>query len=765
MLTIHLLGHSYLAKDGKPVNASVKAVALLIYLTLQRRPQHREHLAELMWNTPDALRNLRVELHRLRHLELDLFPSHQPLLEAALPTDLDRWLREADHLPDSRLGEWLSQGSGLPLSGLEDLGSTEFREWVDSQRWVISQEVEAAFSRVYARSVQNGRLAAAGLIRARADQLGMQLHITPAPSRTTGSVKFERTELTRRFRQLLERARETPQLVILSGRSSEGKRELLQGAVAGSDWQALQMQASPHPELQRAAFLHQLMRLLPPERHAEAHALLAQPGHREEDLVRAWTLVAATGNPLVIAIHDIGQATPFLTTSMQFAMNLPSSLMLVLSPSSADEQHALRDALGTVDRSRLHHLELPALAVHEVMDAVSERQQLLSADQRRAYATRVVQQSDGLDLHARALIEADLDLPGTRLPLPAGVRDALLGELGTLPPAFRGALARLSLMYGPLDSAVARVLLGSDAPAVLAQAAALGLLTTAAPEETVRMPGLVYQASDLEDGLCFASELLRVALAGTLSSSERRELRTVLAAHHLPLQPALARYYAARAGLNDLAAQAEAAQADLERASAQLAAPVSHPAAQVSASAVAPARRAADPCQNEPGDMPLTRTERRTSNGYRVATERGQLQILRNGLYAQPPLLRLLWPAVPAGNWDMVARLDVQNSAAELERTDSSYAFAIRVGGGPQVVYTQHAACELTQGQHLGAQVPLGCWFALAGTGDGGPLELSVKSLDIALTIAAWRWNGLTVVPLQQANSTGQLAGRAAVAG
>ncbi|MFB9994557.1 hypothetical protein ACFFLM_21600 [Deinococcus oregonensis] len=755
MLTIHLLGHSYLDKDGKPVNASLKAVALLIYLTLQRRPQHREHLAELMWNTPDALRNLRVELHRLRHLDLDLFPSHQPLLEATLPTDLDRWLRDADHLPDSRLGEWLSQGSGLPLSGLEDLGSTEFREWVDSQRWVITQEVEAAFSRVYARSVQNGRLAAAGLIRARAEQLGMQLHITPVPSQPTGSVKFERTELTRRFRHLLDRARETPQLVILSGRSSDGKRELIQGAVAGSDWQALQMQASAHPELQRAAFLHQLLRLLPPERHAEAHALLAQPGSQEEDLVRAWTLVAATGHPLVIAVHDIGQATSFLTASMQFAMNLPSSLMLVLSPSSAEGQHALRDALGTLDRSRLHHLELPALAVHEVMDAVSERQQLLSADQRRAYATRVVQQSDGLDLHARELIEADLDLPGTRLPLPAGVCDALLGQLGGLPPAFRSALARLSLMYGPLDVAVAHVLLGADAPAVLAQATALGLLTTAAPEETVRMPGLIYQVSDLEDGLCFASELLRVALAGTLSSSERRELRTLLAAHHLALQPALAWYYAARAGLSELAAQARA----------QLPAPADFPAAPVSAPAVAPARRAADPSQHETGGTVTARTERRTSNGYRVATERGQLQILRNGLYASPPLLRLVWPSVPAGNWDMVARLDVQNSAPELERPNSSYGFAVRVGSGPQVVYTQRSTYELQSGQQLGAQVPLGCWFALAGTGDGGPLELSVKSLDIALTIAAWRWNGQTLLPLKKAGSAGHLAGPAALAG
>lgn len=757
MLTIHLLGHSYLDKDGKPVNASLKAVALLIYLTLQRRPQHREHLAELMWNTPDALRNLRVELHRLRHLDLDLFPSHQPLLEAALPTDLDRWLREADHLPDSRLSEWLSQGSGLPLSGLEDLGSTAFREWVDSQRWVISQEVEAAFSRVYARSVQNGRLAAAGLIRARAEQLGMQLHITPASSRPLGTVKFERTELTRRFRHLLDRARETPQLVILSGRSSEGKRELIQGAVAGSDWQALQMQASPHPELQRAAFLHQLLRLLPPERHAEAHALLAQPGHREEDLVRAWTLVAAAGHPLVIAIHDIEQATPFITTSMQFAMNLPSSLMLVLSPSSAAGQHALRDALGTLDRSRLHHLELSALAVHEVMDAVSERQQLLSPDQRRAYATRVVQQSDGLDLHARELIEADLDLPGTRLPLPTGVRDALLGQLGALAPSFRSALARLSLMYGPLDSAVAHVLLGSDAPAVLTQATTLGLLTTAAPEETVRMPGLIYQVSDLEDGLCFSSELLRVALAGTLSSSERRELRTLLAAYHLPLQPALARYYAARAGLTDLAAQASAGLPTPPAAAATLASPPAPTAAL--------ARRTTDPSQHEPEGMQITRTERRTCNGYRVATERGHLQILRNGLYAQPPLLRLVWPSVPAGNWDMVARLDVQNSATELEGAGTSYAFAVRVGSGPQVVYTRHDAYELQSGQQLGAQVPLGCWFALAGTGDGGPLELSIQSLDIALTIAAWRWNGLTLLPLQKANSAGQLAGRAALAG
>ncbi|WP_293913019.1 hypothetical protein [Deinococcus sp.] len=824
MLTIHLLGHSYISQDGRPVKAPIKGLALLVYLTLQRRPQHREHLAELMWDTPDALRNLRVELNRLHHLGLDLFPARQPLLELKLPTDLERWTKEADTLPESRLSEWLSLGTSLPLSGLEDLGSSAFREWIDNQRWVISQTVEATLSRVHVRALQSGRVGAASMIRAQAEQLGLELHGAPhlpAWQAGGGGVQFERREVRQRLEHVLQRAKVTPQLVVLSGRSECGKRELIAQAVGGSDWRVIQMQAVAPPELQQATFLHQLMRVLPPDLQAEAWALLKEPGTPNEDLIRAWTLVAASGQPLLVAWYDLHLPAPSLLSSLRFAMELPSALMLVVSPPGLGSPQALRGALGSVDRSRLHHLDLPGLAVHEVMDALAERQALLSRDQRRAYATRVVQQSDGWDLHARELIDSGAALAGPHLPLPRTVRGSLVGELGHLSPALRQALARWAVAHSPLNVDLASLLSAQSAGelpvgglpvgGLLAEAVERELLRTASPQETILMPELDYQASDLDDQLCFVSEPLRVALAGTLTTWERRELRARLAADCLADQPELSRYYARRVVLSSLAlpsqasaaptnaAPTNAAPADVDRA--ELNPPELNPSefsqpetGQLQLGQIRVNSRVAGGPPGQAGGIPVTaratlrlapefaeveggptlpRQERRTGNGYRVATERGQIQVLRNGLHAAAPLLRLLWPPVQAGHWRLVARLDVYGSAPELSAGRVPYALGLRAGSGPRLTFNTEPVSEnglisgtglgLTSGQEggrfedggvvhsIGDPLPLAIWFALEGWGEAGPLELSVRAVDIALTIAEFRWSDTVLVPTELA--------------
>ncbi|MGY2893913.1 hypothetical protein [Deinococcus sp. UYEF24] len=746
MLLLHLLGHNYISEDGVPFKISAKTLALLTYLTLQRRPQHREHLAELMWNTPDALRNLRVELNRLQHLGLKLFPARQSLLELRLQTDLDQWMKEADTLPESRLSEWLSLGSSLPLSGLEDLGSDAFRAWLDGQKWAISQQIETTLSRVYLRALQGGRIGAAGLIRVHAEELGIQLNAThpttPVPSGAPlpSEVQFERQEVQQQFRRVLQLARAAPQLVLLSGRHDGGNRELVQQLVAQSDWQVIQMQAVVHSELQQATFLHQLMRVLPPDSQAAAWRLLTNPSDTGEDLIRAWTLVAASGLPLVIAIYDLHLLTPFLLDSLRFAMDLPISLTLVLSTSTLVGEHVLRDALGSFDRSRLHPIEVPALAVQEMMEAVRAQQSLLNTDQLRAYATRVAQQSDGWDLHARALIGSGLPLTGSHTTPPGIVRNTLLSELSRLGLPLRQSLARLAMVYNPLDRKVASVLLGPDADEVLAEAVAQNLLVTAAPAETIRMPRLIYQTSDIEDGLGFVSESLRVALAGTLTSLERREIRGKLADHFVASDPALAEYYAERAGLKD------------------------------------PATAPLAPTQDQAGSAPPTaswtkleitppviglgyasRQERRTGNGYRAALEQGQLQILRSGLYGRPPLLQLVWPRVPAGPWHLVARLDVQKGAPTWGGNMRPYALGLRAGPGARLIFGGRATDHRT-GEYLehgvlhtpGPPIPFGSWFLLEGLGDEGPLEVSVRMLDVALTIAEFRWGTCTLLPLEK---------------
>lgn len=745
MLTLHLLGHNYISEDGVPFKVSTKALALLTYLTLQRRPQHREHLAELMWNTPDALRNLRVELNRLQHLGLKLFPARQSLLELHLQTDLEQWMKDADTLPESRLSEWLSLGSSLPLCGLEDLGSDAFRAWLDGQRWAISQQIETALSRVYLRALQSGRIGAAGLIRVHAEELGIQLNAAHSTAPAPSTVQFERQEVQQQFRRVLQLARAAPQLVLLSGRHDGGNRELVQQMVAQSDWQVIQMQAVVHSELQQATFLHQLMRVLPPDSQAAAWRLLTNPSDTGEDLIRVWTLVAASGLPLVIAIYDLHLLTPFLLDSLRFAMDLPISLTLVLSTSTLVGEHVLRDALGSFDRSRLHPIEVPALAVQEVMEAVREQQEVLNPDQLHAYATRVVQQSDGWDLHARALIGSELPLTGTHSTPPGIVRNTLLSELGRLGLPLRQALARLAMVYNPLDRKVASVLLGQNADEVLAEAVRQNLLVTAAPEETILMPRLIYQTSDIEDGLGFVSESLRVALAGTLSSLERREIRGLLAAYFVSSNPSLAQYYAERAGLKN-PATAPPAHAPEQTGSAAASSATSWIKPEISAPVIS---------LGHP-----SRQERRTGNGYRVALEQGQLQILRSGLYGRPPLLQLVWPSVPAGHWHLVARLDVHKGAPTWEESFRPYALGVRAGHGARLVYGGQATDE--SGEYLehgtvhipGPPVPFGSWFHLEGLGEEGALEVSVRMLDVALTIAEFRWGTRSLLPAEKSLAT-----------
>ncbi|WP_420594389.1 hypothetical protein [Deinococcus sp.] len=751
MLTLHLLGHNYLSQNGKPLKLSAKAVALLVYLTLQRRPQHREHLAELLWTTPDALRNLRVELTKLNQLGLNLFPARETLLSLRLPTDIEQWSSEALNLPEARLSEWLSVASSLPLSGLEDLGSAAFREWVDSQRWVINQQIEATLSKLYTRALQGGRTGAAALIRLHAELLGIELR-APGNTQTLPThlgVQFKRSAVQQRLEEIAQRSQHSPQLVLFGGRSNSGKREVIEQTLGGGEWQLLQMQAFAQPDLQQATFLHQLMRVLPPDLQAAAWQLLNHPGEPGDDLVRTWTLAAASGQPLVIAIYDLEVLTPYLLSAVRFALDLPGHFTLILCASSPAGQRALQQALGVVDPARLHQLALPSLAVSEVMDALAERRKHLNTDQRLMYAVQVLQQSDGWDLHARELIQEDIQaFSGRPAPLLPGVRDRLLGQLGPLDVALKSALSRWSMVHAPLDSELATLLLGPEVTGVeatrlLRQATDLGLLMPAAPQETVWMPHLRYRHSDLDDQVCFRSEPLRVALASTLSSHERRELRKALSQYFLPGHPLLSLAYARRANLSELVGQLEhhlPPTSAAPRVSALPSLEVSRfsggAAAGGGPAAVLAVRGAA------------VRREQRSGNGYRVATDDGQLQILRCGLFAPAPLLRLIWPAVPAGHWTMLARLDVSHTPLDLSAA-VPYALGLRAGDGPRVTFSAQPSASYTdQGvaHQPGGQLPLGRWFRLGGQGAAGDLELSVRALDIALTIAEFRWGGQSLL-------------------
>lgn len=174
MLTVHLLGHAHVTQNGQPVPLSAKAVALIAYLAAEKLPQHRERLADLLWNTAEARTNLRVELARIRSAGLNIFPASRQLLYLeSISTDIDQWQAQQEReMNQTELSTWLATLRGLPLCGLEDLGSTGFQVWVEEQRWMLCEKVESVLARVYAHYVRSGQEWATRLISSRAEAVG-----------------------------------------------------------------------------------------------------------------------------------------------------------------------------------------------------------------------------------------------------------------------------------------------------------------------------------------------------------------------------------------------------------------------------------------------------------------------------------------------------------------------------------------------------------------------------------------------------------------
>jgi hypothetical protein len=205
---------------------------------------------------------------------------------------------------------------------------------------------------------------------------------------------------------------------------------------------------------------------------------------------------------------------------------------------------------------------------------------------------------------------------------------------------------------------------------------------------------------------------------------------------HLNTRPdaGLALYYAQRSARPDLA---EAAQGLLAK--------------------TPPGQRMARPMvgtpsghQAHPRLTDVQRLERRTGNGYRVVLEGGQLQVLRYGVHTRAPLLRLRWSSVPAGEWQFVGRIDVFREAPELGRTTSAFAVGVQFPDAPLAMYSTEAIWVAPDraDRPAGGQVPLGRWFRLSGRSEGGAVELQVRGLDVALTVALWHSGGQTLIPV-----------------
>ncbi|ADV66881.1 transcriptional regulator domain-containing protein [Deinococcus maricopensis] len=735
MYKLQILGHVHLTADGQPVPLSAKAHALLTYLTLERGSHHREFIADLLWDTPEALANLRVELTRLRQKRLPFFPARTPMLHVNCPTDLHTWLQEADHVSDDAVPQWLAALRGTPLSGLEDLGSAEFRDWVELQRQHLGTHLERALGRVYTRLAQAGHTTHLDLIRARADRLGLDLTAstpTPAPSPTSAAPVALPSALAPLHAALIgaaNAARHAPQLLLLGARLGSGERQHLDATFSGTEWSVIHMHANSSPLLFMTALTHQLARLCPPELQERLLGAVGGGSH-QHDLQRVASLFTAARRPLVLVIHTPQPDQTLVNDGVRFALELPVPLLIVLTATSALGLDALRDALGPMDLSRVHRVDVPPLSVRDVRAMLEARGSAHDPDALHARAARINQQAEGWPLHVEALMDGPD--PRLRLPLPPVVRDTLLGDLAHQTPRLRRHLALWSLVYSSLNAELAdeltRTLGGDGGLDTFAQAVALGLLQQATPQETLRLDTFTYRTSDLDTHFGFAHEPLRTALAGTLTSSERRELRAHLARHYLSTHPALARLYAEHAGLTDLAAQARAAL----------------PPAEVPQAHAAPHQLTPPP---RPRDT--ARRETRTPNGYRVALDGGHLEVSRYGRYAPAPTLRLSGPPVRGGAWHLTARIDAFSSAPDLEGAPHMYPLALRTAPDARVVYSTQPFAPFTEDgvtHTFGGLVPEGRWFTLSGHGDPGTLELTVRALDVALSVAQFTWSGADVL-------------------
>ncbi len=150
LLRMDLLGRAEISLGETALTGQLpgKALALLAYLALNRRPHLRPALAALLWSETgdeDALASLRQALAKLRRAAgPHLLIARQTVAfnhSAGCLIDVDLFLAEADDLPvrlDAaaavRLGDALARYQGELLHGLALREAPLFEEWLAEQR-------------------------------------------------------------------------------------------------------------------------------------------------------------------------------------------------------------------------------------------------------------------------------------------------------------------------------------------------------------------------------------------------------------------------------------------------------------------------------------------------------------------------------------------------------------------------------------------------------------------------------------------------------
>lgn len=776
MLTIHLLGHAHLSRDSQPVPVSAKAVALITYLSIEKLPQHRERLADLLWTTAEARKNLRVELARIRTAGLNLFPASRQLLYLEnVTTDFDLWqARSQQDMNQAQLSDWLAMLRGFPLSGLEDLGSSTFKEWVDQQRWILGQQIEEGLSRVYWRYARGEQAWALRLIAARADTLGFEL-ATEAPEdlqapeppavreigvqvaeiAQTPGLHFRRPQEEQVFQQMLREAEIEPQVMVLHGPPGIGKNYFAERAAARGGWLTVRVPDTRSCRLVLASLAQAALRESEPG-GAEAEALrrlLLAPTSLEEDTVKVAVALARLGRPLLLLfdhVHDApAELAPLLTFLMQVPGEGPRALLLLSRQRAAQAPltRALRGRAGSAYRE----LELPPLTQGSVQHALEAHFQEQPARTLHSEAARLMQRSEGNPLHLLSLLGPATTLGGGQdTHYPQAVRDSHSMDIDQWPARLAEAMIRLSAIYGHFDRRLAQAALGEGPSAptdtLLYEALERHILREVETGGALGLPDLTLRpTSQGGDALyTFTSEGLRIALASRSPQLVRQDVRRRLVPVLTEATPGLAAYYARRAGLPEDADRLQRVyRAELQGRqipdAERRVVPVS-----ASRSAVPEPRRIPNP-----SPAPVA------TQGYLVSLDDNSwLNICSVGQYGHPQTLRLHLdlPRIPGGGeLRLVWRLDVFSGGEELGPAQLPFPLRLGLLGQETAhVLTRSAAPDYLEERvcHVvHADVTVGQWLehrltlpAASETGD--VLELSVRALDVALTLGSLTWQG-----------------------